>query len=148
MRSINKRGQMKLSFGMIFSIFLIIVFIAFAFYAIKKFVGLQQDIQIKSFVNDLQNDVDSMWTSVGDSSSEESYSLPNKIESICFRNNELSNLMFISSKPIPSENIKHLDIDIITSEKNPYCITNEDGKVKLIISKDYGEDLVIITKQS
>ncbi len=143
----NKRGQMKLSFGMIFSIFLIIIFLAFAFYAIKKFIVLQQDIQIESFANDLQENVDAMWKSP-QGSSEESYSLPKKVESICFRNNELSNLMFISSKPISGKNIEHLDITIIISEEEPYCIPNENGKVNLIISKDFGEDLVIISRQS
>lgn len=143
----NKRGQMKLSFGMIFSIFLIIIFIAFAFYAIKKFIALQQNLQIETFINDLQDDVDRAWKSP-QTSDGFNYSLPSKIKSVCFEDDEFNNLVF---RP-PSEDrqgatIKYLDISKITSEEDMYCVLNTNGKVKLIISKDFGEDLVTITRQ-
>jgi len=41
----EKRGQLKLSFGMIFSIILIIVFLGFAFFGIQKFMDYQKSIQ-------------------------------------------------------------------------------------------------------
>jgi len=143
----GKRGQMKLSFGMIFSIFLIIIFIAFAFYAIKKLLVMQQNIQIESFINDLQNDVKTAWKSskTGD---EFSYSLPNKIKSVCFEDDEFDNLVFRPpSEKVSGATIEHLDISKITIDEDVYCILNTDGKVKLIISKDYGEDLVTITRE-
>ena len=143
---LDKKGQMKLSFGMIFSIFLIIIFIAFAFYAITKFINLQKTIQIESFADGLQKDIDSMWTSPG--SQPETYSLPKNVESVCFTDNEFSNLMFRSSSFIESKKIVHIDITTITTGEDPYCIPNINGKVKLIISKDFGEDLVTITRQS
>ncbi len=49
---------MKLSFGMIFSIILIIVFLSFAFYAIKIFLNMQTTMQVGKFVEELRNDVD------------------------------------------------------------------------------------------
>ena len=138
---------MKLSFGMIFSIFLIIIFISFAFYAVTKFLNLQKIIQIESFSDGLQKDIDSMWTSPK-GSQPETYSLPDKIDAVCFTDNVFNNLMFRSSEILEENNIEHLDIATITSGEDPYCIPNIDGKVKLIISKGYGEDLVTITRQN
>ncbi len=138
---------MKISFGMIFSIFLIIVFIAFAFYAITKFVNLQKTVQIESFADNLQSDVETAWRSIGRTSANESYSLPNKINSVCFIDDEFNNLLLRYSGTTEERNIKYLDIVKITSSENPYCISNIDGKVKLIISKDFGENLVTIIRQ-
>lgn len=142
----NKRGQMKLSFGMIFSIFLIIIFIAFAFYAITKFIKLQKTIQIENFARDLQSNVNDMWNSPR-GSQEEIYSLPNKIDAVCFTDNVFNNLIFRSSEILEENNIEHLDIVTITAGEDPYCIQNIDGKVKLIISKDFNEDLVTVRRQ-
>lgn len=140
---------MKLSFGMIFSIILIIVFIAFAFYAIQKFLELQRSAQIGLFVNDLQSDVDKMWISSGGSEKEE-YILPKKIDSICFKNDEYENLVLYSSKKefMEGRKIKNIDIEEITKDENPFCIRNVDGKIKMTIKKDSGEPLVVITRQN
>jgi len=147
MKKSDGRGQMKLSFGMIFSIFLIVIFIAFAFYAIKMFVGMQKKIQIDKFAEDLQADIDRAWRSTGDISTEEEYILPKKINSVCFKDNEYKNLVFRSSELIDGKKINNIDIERITETENPFCIQNTDGKVKLIIQKDYGENLVTITRQ-
>jgi len=56
-----KKAQLKLSFGMIFSIILIVIFIASAFYAVQKFIGVQNIIQVEKFANDFQNDIDKIW---------------------------------------------------------------------------------------
>lgn len=142
----SKRAQMKISFGMIFSIFLIISFLAFSFYAIKNFVNIGKESQIKQFVSSLQNDVDKMWKS-SKGSQEESYSLPEKIEKICFKDDEFENLIFVSKEFIAPEKILHLDLEKITSEENPYCIDNTEGKVNLIIKKNFGENEVTIIKK-
>jgi len=143
----NSKGQMNLSFGMIFSIILIIIFLVFGFYAIKKFVELQQEVQIEQFIEDFQNDVDKMWKSP-QGSNEVTYSLPTKITSICFINDEkvYENLRFTSKNVIPGEKINNIDIGKITEEENPFCIENIDGKVGFIITKNYGETLVTVTK--
>ena len=70
----RKKAQIKLSFGMIFSIILIIVFLAFAFYAIKVFLGIQNTAQIGKFISDLKSDVDRVWKST-ESSEEKEYNL-------------------------------------------------------------------------
>jgi len=133
----KKRGQMKLSFGMIFSIFLIIIFLSAAIYAIIKFVGLQHTIQIESFKNDLQTDVNKMWQSQQGSQIKKYY-LPKKISEVCFAEDDYQNLMLISDTPIDGKNIEHINIE------SPFCITNIEGKVKMVLEKDYGENFVKI----
>ena len=143
----EKRGQMKLSFGMIFSIILIIIFLAFSFYAISKFLGLQRIAQVGQFVEGLQTDVDKMWKG-SQGSQEVEYILPKKIKEICFTDDEYENLFFSprgSSEGMDSIEIKHIDIEKITENENPFCIKNTDGKVKIIIKKSFGEELVMIT---
>ena len=135
-----KKGQMKLSFGMIFSIILIIFFIAFAIYGIFKFLELQDSIQINLFVENLQRDVDKMWRSPK-GSQEVSYRLPSKITSICFVDDEHKNLNFRSDKFIPGNNIKNIDI------KENFCIENINNKVSMVLKKDYGEPLVLINEK-
>jgi len=139
------RGQISLSFGMIFSIILIIVFLIFAFYAIKTFLGIQNTAQIKKFTNDLQTDIDRVWKST-ESSEEMEYILPSKIKYVCFRDDEYENLFFQSDKFFEGGQIKHIDILEIISAEDPYCIENIDGKVKLTLVKEIDEALVTITR--
>ena len=75
----NKRGQMNISFGMIFSIILIVVFIAFAFFAIQKFLDIQNSVQVGKFGADFQADIDKMWRG-SQGSQENKYFLPSKIK--------------------------------------------------------------------
>lgn len=141
----NKRGQLNLSFGMIFSIILIIVFIAFGFYAITKFIELQNTIKIENFLKDFQKDVDSMWKS-SQGSQVLSYSLPTKISSVCISDDEFQNLRFMSNEIIPGKEINNLDIANITSAENPFCIENAKGKVTLTLVKNFGETLVRVER--
>ena len=141
----GKRGQLEISFGMIFSIILIIIFLAFGFYAIKKFMDLQNSVQVEKFLSDFQNDVDKMWKSVQGSQSV-TYSLPTKITSVCFQNDEFENLKFTSKSIIRGRNIENIDIEKIIESKNPFCIPNVKGKLSLTLVKDYGETLVTITE--
>jgi hypothetical protein len=141
----NHRGQMQISFGMIFSIILIIVFLAFGFYAIKKFLDLQSSVQIDQFMQDFQNDVDKAWKSPEVSRSVK-YTLPTSISSVCFKNDEFENLQFTANNIVRGTIIEHLDILNITAEENPFCIENTDGKVSFTIVKNFGENLVRITR--
>jgi hypothetical protein len=141
----KKRGQLNLSFGMIFSIILIVVFLAFGTYAIIKIVDWQKTIQIQSFLRDLQNDVDKMWQS-NQGSQVVTYSLPAKITAVCFSNDELRNLKFVSSGIIDGKMINNLDIAAITARENPYCIQNPKGIISFTIAKDFGETLVRIQR--
>lgn len=161
-------GQMKLSFGMIFSIILIIIFIAFAFYAIQKFLGIQRAIQVGQFKDNLQSNVDKIWKG-SQGSKEVEYILPKKIEYICFvdynsnakgeKENlynklkqayyEYENLFFYpvgSAEGLDAFELKNINIEKITGNENPFCVENIKGKVKMTIKKDYGEALVCIER--
>ena len=137
----EKKGQMKLSFGMIFSILLIILFIIFAVYGIQKFLTFQKEVKYKTFVDDLQNDVDKMYKS-SQGSKQVTYSLPTDTRSICFINpdNGFDNLIFKSKKPRVNESIEHIIIS------NEVCIRNFDGQVKFLLEKNFGESLVRVSE--
>ena len=140
----KKRGQMKISFGMIFSIILIIIFVSFAFFAVKKFMGIQDAMKIGQFGDSLQSDVNQLWRG-SQGSQEVEYFLPSKIESVCFVDDEYENLVFHSESFIEGKKIDNIDIEKIT-EEGDFCIDVIKGKIKMTIKKDYGEALVIISE--
>lgn len=136
----KKRGQMKLSFGMIFSIILIVIFIAFAFYGIQKFLSLQNNINTKQFIDNLQSDVTQAWRSP-QTSMTKSYDLPSSISKVCFEKTAGDNLVFIDNKG--NSNIGgQIDYLNITSES---CFNTKDGKVSLTIKKSLKGTLVTIS---
>jgi len=130
----NKEGQLKLSFGMIFSIFLIIVFIFFAIYAIQNFLGFQEDVKVKQFYDNLQNDVDKAWKSTKASKIVE-YNLPEDVERVCFSNDEFQNVLLYGDLT-SAEKIEHLSVE------SNFCVDNLVGKTSFTLEKEYGESLV------
>ena len=82
-RKKSKAGQMNLSFGMIFTIILIIVFIAFAFYAIGKFLNIQKAAKTAQFIDAFETDVNRMWKS-SQGSHQINYSVPSSVDYLCF----------------------------------------------------------------
>lgn len=136
----RKRGQIDLSFGMIFSIILIIVFIAFAFYAIMKVIEMQKNVQVKNFVNDFQDDINKVWQSA-QASEKKTYSVPKEIEQVCI--DEFAMLYFepLGSGQGTTKELNHLDIAQITSE-GIFCVDVVDGKFEIYMKKDFGDKLV------
>jgi hypothetical protein len=159
----NKKGQQAvgMSFGMIFAIFLIVVFVVFAFIAIRFFLDMGDKTGVGEFYIDLQDSVD---RSIQGQSSDKSFdvNLPSNIEKICFGNlsapitndpdyqiikyydDGSSNVFLVppeKAQNLESKKIKSIDIANITSEDNPYCISVKDG---LRIKKEYSSRLVII----
>lgn len=161
-------GQIKLSFGMIFSIILIVIFLLFAFYAIKSFLKIQYTAQVGKFLNDLESDIDRIWKST-ESSETKTYDLPNKINYVCFVDFSSSgsgakaslyseliqayygdeNLVFyplFSSSGIDSTEIKNINLEEITKNENPFCIENNKGKIELTLSKEIDKARVTINR--
>ena len=137
----KKKAQMEISFGMIFSIILIIVFIASAVYGVTKFLNLQKNVQTEKFKSDFQDDVNKIWaSSLG--SQVYFYSLPDKIKKVCFEEDEYEgNLrIFTGETQSTSERIEHLEIS------SPFCVNNEDGKIQITLKKDFGETLVQVSE--
>lgn len=149
----DKGAQMQIGFGMIFSVILIIAFIAFAVYGINKFLCVSKMAQIESFKNDFQNDIDKMWRSTS-GSQPVNYVLPKKIKQVCFIDDEYSNMYFYPENygcQITSDILlKNVDIDktIASSTARPkkLCIDTSSGKISMVIKKSYNEDLVTITR--
>lgn len=133
-----KRGQLKLSFGMIFSIILIIVFLGFAFYSITKIIDFQKNTQIGLFVEDFQSDVDNMWQS-SKGSQEREYSVPSSLIETCFETEGI-----ITFNPLSvAQNFNGYEINHVKIIEK-FCVKNVNGKIKLKISKDFNEALVTI----
>lgn len=140
----RNKGQIQLSFGMIFTIILIVFFIGFAFYAIQKFLELQTSAQTNQFYDNLQNDVNTVWNSA-QTSQAKSYSLPSSVIQVCFLNNQNNNLFLYGSsgKPVGSNTINNLNITAMTSSGD-LCFNAVKGKVSFILQKNFGETLVTI----
>ncbi len=145
----GKRAQMKLSFGMIFSIILIVAFLAFAFYGIKAFLKIQDKARVGVFLDDFKNDVNKIWKS-SQASQEIEYAISSKVEKICFIEDEYPENLIIEPERefgefSPTE-IKHLDIGKITTRENPYCIESENGKINIFLKKDFDDNLVFVAR--
>ena len=140
---VNRRGQMQLSFGMIFSIILIIVFVGFAVYVIFNFIDVGDEAQIAKFSNSLQEDIDKVWKAE-QSSQKEEYFLPDKIKAVCFVDNEFENLILESDEITKGKKINHIDIEKTLNGQNKLCVNVINGKISMILKKDFGENLVTI----
>ncbi len=146
--SCNNKGQMKISFGMIFSLLIIIVIVAFAFFGIKKFIEVQNATTVGQFRENLQNDIDDLYLGPQGNPMRE-YSLPNKIEGVCFEEEAYENLYFIPPGEFDGMNIEHVNWERISEENNnnkKLCIENVDGTVTIKLEKDFGENLVTILR--
>ncbi|MEN9626598.1 MAG: hypothetical protein RL557_926, partial [archaeon] len=159
-----------MSFGVIFSIFLIIFFIIIAFIVIKNFLGVQDCTKLGIFLDKLKADVKKTWNSQIDSHTFRG-DLPSRIQYVCFadlskpmkgdfRNmsNTLSlyegkgfNLFFYpfsDACEMPAHTIPHIDIEGATTDENPLCIPVRKGTVLITIEKDLNDPLVTINRAS
>jgi len=160
----QKRGDIQVSFSMIFSIILIIAFIAVVIYAITIIYGWSKCANTGIFKQDLQGKIDNVWN-LDESSSEFKESLPSGIEQVCFINLEResagSNKDFYDSfkkygyrgnmffypiekacEDLRAFDIKHINITAITNQDNPKCFKNINGKVSIRIDKGFYDALV------
>ena len=144
----GKKGQTKISFGMIFSIILIIIFIAFAIYGINKFLKVNELATVEKFKSDFQGDINNMWKSTSGSQRVE-YNLPKKITYLCFKSGDYENMYFMPSE-YGNDFINNVDIEKTLesagSNKDNICIKTSSSKISLIIEKDHDENLVTIRK--
>jgi len=161
----NKRAQeiFGMPFATIFSIILIAVFIAVAFYAIKYFLNIKNCSEIAVFGNDFQGYIDDAWSAPG---SEKTFPgiLPSSIEYVCFANlseemntdvkkeeeiygeiergDRKDNLFFYPPRKScePSFKMNHIDI---TELSNPYCIKTKNSKVEIWLENKGGMPVTV-----
>jgi hypothetical protein len=144
----RNKAQMKISFQLIFAVILIIFFIIFGFFGIKKFISIQEDIQSKKLVSDIQDEINNLNKN-SRASQEKTFSVPKNVEQICFQNRESD-----SEEP----NIYSIPLGIVDGEisgvywfnTNPggeiLCVEVENKKILLRFEKDYGENEVSLSK--
>jgi len=160
----KKRGQANVGMpiGMIFSLFLIAVFLVIAFIAVKSFLGTGRLSEIGIFYNDLQDTVDKAWQ--GQSGSKHfQINLPSGIEKVCFadlnnpvitpgqdyehlRDFEVYDANVFLIPPQKAEGfewhlIERINITTITETRNPYCVDVEEG---LTIKKGFYDKYITI----
>lgn len=166
---INKRGQMEMSFQLIFSIILIAVFIYAAFYGIRYFLERADQVQVGQFLADLKSDVNNAWQST-ETSNVYTFNLPDGVKKVCFSNfnylsynksycpefeiyrtaaqREGSNVFFCP--PSGASNVGapvHFRIDCDGTDclrfpaKQPYCLSNNNG-VTITLERNLGEAFV------
>ena len=164
----NKKGQevLGLSFGIIFSIILIVFFIVIAGIVIKSFLGAQDCARLGIFIDRLEKDVDKSWNSPSDSHTFKG-DLPSKIDYICFGNlteaskgefkdigyelglfkGKSATMFFYPSGKaceMPFYNLRHIDLEKITSIKNPNCFEIKRKKISFQIEKGFNDRFVNI----
>ncbi len=154
---------MGLPFGMIFAIFLIVVFIVIAFMVAKSFLNLGKSATVGTFYKSLQKTVDTAIQSQ-ESNSNFKVDLPSSIKEICFANlsskitNSGENYDAIKNYDVYDANvflippekaqgmqwkrIRRINITKITEHENPYCVKVSAG---LKIHKGFYDRLVWIS---
>lgn len=163
---LNKKSQvMNMPFMVIFSIFLIVVFIVVAFIAIKHFLNIKNCTQLNTFVEDMQGKITDIWKSQRADTVFTS-NLPSSIEYVCFVNFSLSqkgefesifielekysdytsNFVFYPQKNscnAPYRKIVHVNLEML-NQKNPYCFPNENG-ISINMEKSFDDALVRVS---
>ncbi|NMB67019.1 hypothetical protein GYA25_03095 [Candidatus Woesearchaeota archaeon] len=145
---INKRGQLEISFGMIFSIILIIVFISFGIYGVTKLINLQNEAMINKALNDLQEDVNNIWKNQIYSSENYSYSFPSNVDKVCFKDEREGNLFLYSKKSnieLKSKRIENINLLRMLNGQGEKCFLRDKGKFVFTIEKKEGDNLVTIS---
>lgn len=139
----SKKAQLKISFGMIFSIILIISFLAFGFFAIQKFLGMQDNIVMKKFVDNFQEDIDKMWKST-QGSKEVKYSVSRDVTSVCFEYSPYYNVLIYSGERFEDYTFAQIDIEKTLDGKTSICAKVKEGKINFYLSKQFDEEYVTI----
>jgi hypothetical protein len=167
-RGINKKAQevLGMSFGMIFSIILIVFFIVVAFIAINAFLKTQRCTQIGIFITDFKDEVKKAFNSP-----KEDFvftrTLPSNLKQVCFYDSSKkiiasgeekeiadnigiyqgknANMFFYpreKSCNIPYANVDYLDIEKTAGLDNLKCFEVKDGEISIQILKGMTEKLV------
>jgi hypothetical protein len=159
----SKKGQLQISFGMIFSLILIIATVAITGYVLVRFVIMKEGVDCSQFYDSVQKSVDSAWVGDGATFYPLKESVSSKIKNVCFGNISLppnkyksiyDEIKFRSSKdsnifiyPIDSKicgngpTSKRLDH---ISSSNFFCVQVKEGKITINISKSSTENLVTL----
>ncbi len=160
----NKKGDINLSFGVIFSIILIAVFIFAAIYAITFFLNYSKCTQVGNFYEGFQREVSNAFLSQSVENKIFKVTLPGSVEMICFANLsekqtgsysaeyemiqdyylDDANLFLIpdsGSCNLDYKKITRLNLPEIIKNHNPYCIPSDSD---LILTKKIYDSAVFV----
>ena len=165
-KRMDVKGQetLGISFGVIFSIILIVFFIVVAGIVIKSFLGTKNCAEIGIFVDRFESEVKKTWNSQSFKGQFKG-NLPSSIDYVCFGNlsNSISgafqeegydiglyegknaNTFFYPTNKaceMPYIQINHLDIERITKTNNPNCVQVNKGKIVFEIEKGISDRFV------
>lgn len=160
-----KKGQIDISFSMIFSIIIIIAIIGVAVYAISFFLNLNECNKIAFFYNDLKEETQKAVKSAA-YRDEFKKVLPEKIEAVCFgdlkaesdrkydiikdelkRYSNLDKNVFVyPSRKACDSNLAYYKIEDVQIE-GFFCIENEEGEVIFLIEKESSDKEVEILNE-
>lgn len=168
MKKFHKKGQevLGMSFGMIFSILLIVFFIVVAFIVVRSFLNTQKCVQVGNFITDFKEEVKKAFNS----DKEEilfTGRLSSDIKNVCFYDTEKeikvsgsleviadnigiyegenANMFFYPRDKacnIPYANVEYLNITKIAGDNNLKCFEVNNGVVEILIKKGLRERLV------
>lgn len=155
-----------ISFGVIFSIILIVFFIVVAGIVIKSFLDTKKCAELGIFIDRFDSEVKKTWNSQS-FSGEFKGNLPGSISHVCFGNlsnsikgkyekqghdislyeGRIANTFFYPTNKaceMPFNQVDHLDIEKITKINNPNCVFVDNGKIRINIEKDLNDRFVNI----
>lgn len=155
----EKRGQLRISFGIIFSIFLIIVFLFFAFKVISSFMDVNECADIAKFYGDFQKSIDKA-KNYQETTQPVKINLGSTVDKICFvdlnanqtgpyqkpDSYDVGDNFFIiyqeeGCEQFSNHIFKNLNVTKITETNNPNCF--ENGQ-ELTIKKAFSSRIVTI----
>ena len=158
-----KRAQIDISFGMMFSIIIIIATIAVAAYAINYFLKLQNCTEIVGFYSELKDNVDKAYSSSFSNNLIE-LSTPGGAEEICFGNISKAGSGYpLEYKELGRLSGRNYNVYIYPSNQKCansqpgyrlekaeirefFCASIISGKVKLRIVKEFNEPKARVDK--
>jgi hypothetical protein len=163
----RKRGQFRISFGMMFSMILIAVFVFLAFYVISMFLDIKDEVETGGFIDDLGDEIERLHKSTGGAEKTKTLRLgKDEITHVCFfdfergqsgpydeqfndikrKTSASDNFYFYPRRfaEFDSAEIKHVDME--NFEQNPYCIRAQDREFEFRLSKDIGDSLIKISR--
>ncbi|MAG07700.1 hypothetical protein CMI46_02695 [Candidatus Pacearchaeota archaeon] len=170
-KRLNKQGQFQLSFGMIFSVILIISFLVVAFIVIKSFLGIRCDVEQGLFIDDLQDRLDVIWRGGGAEEFFDGKINGCEITYVCFWDPDVperggfssftsfsengfsrvdgangpDNLYFYPRREADIQSVFLEHVSLESMEMNPTCYKEEDGKFEIPLKKNLNEDLIRIS---
>lgn len=169
----GKSGQMHLPLEMIFSLFIIAVFLAVAFFVIRNFLEVKRCADIGLFTRQLQDKIDEVWQAQEASTAFE-HELPSGLEYACFADLKIGkNLAAVNAGKRDEISEVYDDLAVyfkyrnanfflypwqkacsmaasdikhihIQNATNPLCFSEVKGKIRIRLVKGFNNALVNI----